>query len=640
MLIVAAAVFVAGVAVPVRTQDVRIGISNPANVIAPSIPTGTGAVSGQVRDAASDTPMQGVVVTLIFGTRPARALTDAQGRFSFPDLPKGSFYVGATAAGFSEGAYGRLRPGGPSLFIDLNDGERVADLVVLLWPRAVISGTVVDDIGEPVIGATVRSYRRIRSGGHPRLVAGPTDTTDDRGVFRITGLDAGEYIVGLPMTSHAWPVSLENYMLQGAEWPADLSNSSAGQISSLIGTGVRLGPGAPVVAQVSDRALPPGTSTDGRLTKYAAQFFAVSSTVADAMPIAVAPGEDRGGVAITLRSESSWNVSGTVTGLDSAVDDLVLRLSPAGAAGIDTAVAVTDFRGRFTFLGVPPGAFVIRALRWPKEASTGQIVTTAVVPPGSRLPIPEPALPTSTLFWAEQPVTVGGADLTVPAVVLRAGAKVRGRIAFDGTTAVPAPEILERIRVTLEPADEHTDDFVPDAIRGRGERNGQFATIGAPSGKYIVGVTGLPAGWSLAGVMAGGRDISVEPFDLGTTDITGVTIQLTDRPASIAGRVFLSSGAADPNASVVVFPVAAAARVNRSPSPRQLRSVRADRNGAFTVRDLPVGQYFVAAINEAGAADWQRPEYLEALARSAMRVDLSAGESKQATLQAVRVDAR
>jgi hypothetical protein len=640
--IAAVASLLAGTLVTARQDGVRVVISAPGDFTQQSMPKGTGVLSGQVRDAASNAPVADAIVTLTLGIRPARALTDAQGRFAFPELPKGSFYVTAARAGFSEGAYGRLRPGGPALFIELRDDERLTDLVIHVWPHAVISGTVVDDFGEPVIGATVWSYRRALVGGKSRFTAGPSDPTDDRGIFRIAGLDAGEYVVGLPMTSHAWPATLENHMLLGGEWPDDLERSSAGQIMSLIGSGVPLGSAGSVVAQVSDRVMPSAVTGEGRLTRYLPQFFAGAAAVADATPIRLAPGEARAGVDLALHTERSWNVTGTIAGLDSAVDDLVLRLSPAGSPAVDTAVAVTDFRGRFTFVGVPSGTYVIRAVRRPRgEPMAGApVLTTAVIPPGVNRPIPEPAVPAAPLFWAEQAVVVDAGDADAGSIVLRTGARLRGRIAFDGTTPAPARELFERIRITLNAADDRTDGLVPTPIRGRGERNAQFSTVGAPAGRYVVGVSGVPDGWSLGSVMLGGRDISIEPFTLGGTDISGAAIHLTDRPSSVSGNVSLPAGGPDTQAAVVIFPVEPAARVDRGPSPRQLRSVRADRDGAFVLGDLPPGQYLVAAISEALAADWQQSSHLDVLARLATRVDIAAGESKYTTLQTVKVDVR
>jgi hypothetical protein len=103
--------------------------------------------------------------------------------------------------------------------------------------------------------------------------------------------------------------------------------------------------------------------------------------------------------------------------------------------------------------------------------------------------------------------------------------------------------------------------------------------------------------------------------------------------------VSLASGEPDPNASVIVFPVAAAKRVDRGASPRQLRSVRTDRTGMFRVDGLSPGQYFIAAVTDP-FSDWQQPRYLEALVRVSTRVDLAVGESRQTSLQAVKIDVR
>jgi len=608
------------------------------NEITQPMPAGTGIVSGQIREARGNTVVPDAVVSLSLGSRTLRVVADAQGRFAFPSLPAGSFTLSAAMPGFSDGAHGRLRPGGSSQPVELTDGERVTDITIPLWPHATIAGTVVDDIGEPVIGARVRTYRRSLVGGRVRLTSGPSDATDDRGWFRIAGLDAGEYIVGLPMTSHTWPAALEHYMQQGGEWPQDLTNSAAGQIEALIAYGVPLGGGAPIVAQVSDRLLPPDVPGDGRLAVYLAQFFSGTSIVSDATPIVLGAGDERAGVTLTLRTDRTWNVSGTVTGADASIDDLVLRLSPAGAAQIETAVAVTDFRGRFTFVGVPSGQYVIHALRLPR-GEPGPAATVGI-PAVVELALPVAALPSTPLMWAEQPVTVDAADVGSVTVALRSGTKVRGRVEFNGTLPKPAPETLDRMQIALDPADERTASKAASAIRGRVERTGLFATIGAPAGRYVVTVGGLPDGWHLQGVMMGGRDASVDPLDIAAADVAGVTIVLTDRPSAISGRVSTPAGAPDTQATVIVFPVDPAARIDHGAAPRQVRAERTDRHGAFVASGLPAGRYFVGAVPEALASDWQRPAFLEALARTAVQIDLAAGEAKQVPLQTVRVDVR
>jgi hypothetical protein len=243
-------------------------------------------------------------------------------------------------------------------------------------------------------------------------------------------------------------------------------------------------------------------------------------------------------------------------------------------------------------------------------------------------------------LWAEQPVTVDDGDVASVTVALRSGTRVRGRIEFSGTLPKPAPDTLDRIRIALDPADEPTAARTSFPIRGRVERTGLFATVGAPAGRYVVTVGGLPAGWHLQGVMQGSRDVSTDPLEIAAADVAGVTIVLTDRPAAVTGRVTTTAGAPGTEATVLIFPADAAARVDRGAAPRMLRSVRTDRGGGFIVSGLPPGRYHIGAVPEALAGDWQRPAFLEALARTAMSIDLALAETKQVPLQTVRIDVR
>src|SRR5262245_2821128 len=111
-------------------QDIRIvqeaiNVGGPVPGAGPGGPTtplpmGTGLIFGQAVDAGSSRPVGGALVTLsLSGTTPLRALADGQGRFAFRDLPKGRYNLSATKAGYVDGAYGRMRPAGPTLPLEL-----------------------------------------------------------------------------------------------------------------------------------------------------------------------------------------------------------------------------------------------------------------------------------------------------------------------------------------------------------------------------------------------------------------------------------------------------------------------------------------------------------------------------------------
>lgn len=614
-------------------QDVRILVIDATQLANLQMPKGTGRIGGRVRDDSSRAPLAGAIVTLAGNRTPVRVMTDGDGRFAFDELPAGEFSLTATLSGYSPGAHGRLRPSGASVPIVLTDGQRLENLALTLWPLAALAGTVVDDAGEPVVGVAVHAYRRAIAGGRWQFTPAASDTTDDRGDFRIGSLEPGPYLVAVPMTTFTWPASLEHHMLLGSEWPAELY-ALPDATRELIGTGLQLTPKSPVVVQSTNR-MAPAIGPDGRVMAYTTLFFPGTEDVEQAAPIALAPGESRPGLRFVLRPARLWNVSGTVAGAGS-LDDLPVKLLSIGADGLpasfDAALSVTDGLGRFTFMGVPPGRYLLRVQRVPR----GEVVNPPVAMPGAgpappNVRIPQPVLPKETLLWGEQTVVVSEADVSGVSVALQTGARIRGRAEFTGAGAKPTATLLGTIGLTLDRADGRPATH-PGAGRGRVESDGQFATVGVPDGRYVLRVTGLPPGWFLHGALAGDRDITVEPIDL-DRDVVGVRLLFTDRAASVGGVVTSAAGTPDEAALVVAFPAEASSWIDRGPSPRRLRSARTARGGVFSIADLPPGTYLVAAVSDAASAEWPSPAFLNGLARSATRVEIAAGESRQVSLE-------
>ena len=249
------------------------------------MPKGTGRIAGQVRDDAGKQGLAGASSRSQPAPRsPLRLLTDSDGRFAFDDLPPGEFNVTATLSGYATGAHGRQRPSGVSVPIALADGQRVADLVIPLWPHAALAGTVVDDAGEPVIGVAVHAYRRSIAGGRWQFSLAASDTTDDRGEFRIGSLEPGRLRgLGADVDVHVAGLARDITCCQGAEWPFELY-ALPDATRELIGTGLQLGPKSPVVVQSTNR-MAPAVGADGRLAAYTTQFFPGTDDVEQATPI-------------------------------------------------------------------------------------------------------------------------------------------------------------------------------------------------------------------------------------------------------------------------------------------------------------------------------------------------------------------
>ena len=100
--------------------------------------------------------------------------TDALGRFDLT-LPPGAYMLSAQRDGYVTATYGQRRPGGPGQAVRVEAGQ-VLDVTLSLPRLSVLSGRVLDELGEPVAGVNVAVMRPRYSQGKRRLVR-----ADERG---------------------------------------------------------------------------------------------------------------------------------------------------------------------------------------------------------------------------------------------------------------------------------------------------------------------------------------------------------------------------------------------------------------------------------------------------------------------------
>jgi hypothetical protein len=570
------------------------------------------------------------------GMPPRRVLADSDGRFVFRDLPQGTYSVSTQLSGYLGGSFGQKRPGGSSTQIELSDGERDGGVAIKMWKFAVVTGTVLDEAGEPIIGVQVRALRRTLSGGKRRLQqSGGQGTTDDRGIYRLSNLTPGEYVLVMPTTQTTMPVAtIDAYQLAmqkggpaSAEWNRAQQESGAPYPDS---SGTRVGNFVLQSSGFPRSATAPTPTEDGRVLSYPTVFYPEATTSARAAVITVASGEEKVGVDFQLRLVPTVRISGTVTGPDGPAANLGLHLVPADSDDQslyeDVATTVVDPEGKFSFLGVPAGAYIIRATRIPRPTAV-QVQTTVLngvvttltsrgAGPGQAQQQGEPTL------WASMPVATGDTDVTGIAISLRTGLKVTGRLEFDGSSPKPTAQQLQQAQVRLSAMDVQFNGPTPS---GRVETDGQFTTGGFPPGRYMLSAGGsFGQNWILKSVMIGGRNAADSPFDL-EGDVTGAIVTFTDRPAALSGTVRSSTnGEPDPNAMVILFPTD-----NREWTGGQglhMRALRTNKLGAFNMPRMLAGDYYLVAISEEQAADWQDPKFLQSLAGLATQIRLTEGD--------------
>ena len=124
----------------------------------PPLRSGTATLTGTVLTDAG-LPVSGAHVTLTAPAFQAKETdTDAQGRFTFTNVPEDSIELHASAAAFLEAVYGEKRPGSLGTSIRLRAGQRL-DVIIHMFRGSVIAGSVVNDDGQPVAAIKVWASR-------------------------------------------------------------------------------------------------------------------------------------------------------------------------------------------------------------------------------------------------------------------------------------------------------------------------------------------------------------------------------------------------------------------------------------------------------------------------------------------------
>ena len=116
-------------------------------------------------------------------------------------------------------------------------------------------------------------------------------------------------------------------------------------------------------------------------------------------------------------------------------------------------------------------------------------------------------------------------------------------------------------------------------------------------------------------------------------DPTGATVTLTDRHSELTGTLQTPAGSPAPDYFVIAFP---ANRAWWRPEARRIQTTRPASDGRFVLRDLPAGDYLLAALLDVEPADLGDPGFLEQAVPGAVKVTVADGERRTQNLQMAR----
>ncbi len=547
--------------------------------------TGTARLRGRIVSAETGGPVRRAQVRIVspdIGSK--SAMTDADGRYEFRDLPAGRFNLSATKAGFVTVQFGQTRPFESGKPIDLTDGQ-VLDKADFSMPRGgAISGRLVDEFGEPVADAIVNAMRSVWSGGRRRLQpTGRTAQTNDLGQFRIYGLSPGDYYV--------------NATFRGDMMAMDIAITG----------------GEP-------KGGPSGSNPN---SGYAPTYFPGTPNGAEAQKITLAVGQEAQNTDFALLPVKLAKITGTLISSEGKpVEGSMINAVPRNAdmAGMMMMAgnARTDKNGNFTIANVAPGDYTLqsRALQIMTSGGGDNMVFTARVGGGDN---------GSEAEVGSLPVSVSGEDLTNVVIVTAKGATATGHLTFEDGAK---PSTLTGIRVSA-PAVDSDGPMISFGGPGTVKADGTFEIRGL-TGTRLVRVANLPSGWTLKSVRVNGTDITDTGMDFKPGEaITGMDITLTSKLTEVSGTVNAGSQPLK-DYTLVVF--SDEPQKWSLPNSRFVTGTRPDQEGRFQIKNLPAGGYYAIAVDYLAQGEWNDPDVLERLKPKATSFSLDDGETKTLNL--------
>ncbi len=256
---------------------------------------------------------------------------------------------------------------------------------------------------------------------------------------------------------------------------------------------------------------------------------------------------------------------------------------------VEAAAPVTTENGAFVFPSVPEGEWMLRANQ---AGGSGVTRVTVSARDGEGSDIQDVEIHLVRAFFAD--VTADWGDAPPPP---------------------PQPQTV-LILASLIPLDSQLNW---EGFRPPDQNPSHSQRVPLATGRYlIVEGRGMP-GFYAAAAMLNGRDVLGQVVEL--SGPVALKMIYKTNGGSVRGTVEKGAGA-----TVIVV-------ADATPHAQLGYSGKCDANGAFTIPDLPPGDYTAAALSVSDPGDTLRPEFASALERDGKRVKVEDGSIAQADLR-------
>jgi hypothetical protein len=251
--------------------------------------------------------------------------TDESGSFSFPKVATGRYTITVQREGYLSLSAGHIGDYKMPPIFTVNSGQTIDSFVFRLTPSGVVTGKVKFDDAEPAVNVAIQLYRSYYERGRHGYAAAASVRTDDRGEYRVHGLEPGSYYVAALYQAPPRPASAEEQTRKDA-----------------------LGNPLPEL-------------------NYAVTFFPQVQKMSDAVPVKIAPGDEVAGIDIFLTLVHTVHIRGHV--LNAVKGDAIaspsvalLMNDPDNTASVNAPMNVILNRDQsFEIEGVTAGPYLLIA---------------------------------------------------------------------------------------------------------------------------------------------------------------------------------------------------------------------------------------------------------------------------------------
>lgn len=562
-----------------------------------------GSIGGIAISSRGGNPLRGVTVSLT-GATTVTAVSDGDGRWAFGRVPPGRYVIEAVRQDFLPMAYGQKAPGRPGTPFEIAPGQHL-DLRLELTRGSVITGTAIDDLGDPLVRARVRLLRFITNqNGVRRLRVQREAVTDDRGVYRFAQVEPGTYWVSAvpgPTASLArLPLSLLDAFVDQAQLRPDGS-----QVDEIV-------EGLQVIrrdVQTADALL------------FSPTYHPSSPLAKQAAPVEADGLAEISGIDIRVLPTRLSTIRGVVTGRPTAstpVQVLLHNTDPAEEPTSTTMMANAD--GSFELDRIAPGQYIVYAQTLP-SADERNVMFDGPPVLGVRLA-------SFARLHGRTAVAVEGPDAPPIAIALMPGRSISGRVVLDFARR-PAPGRGNGTTISIVPAPQPAGlPAFNTSPQAQVDADGHFMLPGIRPGRYFLRASGPGV---VTSVELNGLDTLDFPLEVTTdADIAGVVITLTDRVTEISGSVVDASGGAAYDATVLA--IATDSRY-WFPGSRRVATTRPGPGGHYALVGLPPGDYRLVAIADYDPATQFDGAFLQRVSAGGINISVTAGGRQSQNLR-------